>query len=76
MSILTYCHHLHRANHQAVIHLAFDPLFKRLIPLCVFGHVHQQLSKCEATNGEGMDHQGAGDKAVSVEQLQQPFSMI
>lgn len=76
MLILTYRHHLHRANQQAVVYLAFDPLFECLIFLCVLGHVHQQLSKCEATNGEGMDQQGAGDKAVGVEQLQQPLSMI
>lgn len=55
----TYCHHLKRAHHQAIIHLTFDPLYEWLIFLQVLGHVHQQLSKCEAADGEGMDQQGA-----------------
>lgn len=76
MLILTYCHHLQRAHHQAIVHLAFDPLYEHLIFFCVLGHMHQQLSKCEATDREGMDKQGAGDKAVTMEQLQQPLPMI
>lgn len=66
---LTYGHCLHRTHHQAIIDLAFDPLCERLIFLCVLGHMYQQLSKCVATDREGMDKQWAGHKAFTLEQL-------
>lgn len=73
---LAYGHHLQRAHHQAIVYLAFDPLDESLIFVWVLGQMHQQLSKCETTNREGMDKKGAGDKAVTLEQLQQPLSII
>lgn len=73
---LTYGHRLQRAYHQAIIDLAFDPLCERLIFLCVPGNVYQQLSKCVATDREGMNKQRAGDKAFTLEQLQQPLPVI
>lgn len=73
---LTSGHRLHRAHHQAIIDLAFDPLCERLIFLRVLGNMCQQLSKCEAADRESVDEQRAGHKALTVEQLQQPLSMI
>lgn len=73
---LTYCHHLHRAHHKAIVDLAFDPLCERLILLCVLGDVNQQLSERVAANREGMDEQRAGHKAFTLEQLQQHLSII
>lgn len=73
---LTYGHRLHRAYHQAIIDLTFDPLCERLIFLCVLGHMHQQLSKCVATDREGMDKQWTGQEALTLEQLQQPLAVI
>lgn len=67
--MLTCCHCLQGAQHHAVIHLTFDPLYEGLIFLCVLSHVHQQLSECKGTNRKGMDDEGAGDKPLSVEQL-------
>lgn len=67
--MLTCRHRLQGAHHHAVIYLTFDPLYKGLIFLCVLSHVHQQLSKCESTNREGMDDEGAGDEAFGVEQI-------
>lgn len=67
--MLTCCHRLQGAHHHAVKYLTSDSLYEGLIFLCVLSHVHQQLSKCKGTNREGMDDEGAGDKALSVEQL-------
>lgn len=73
---LTYSHSLQRTHYQAIVDLAFDPLCERLIFLRVLRHMYQQLSKCVATDREGMHKQLTGDKAFSLEQLQQPLSMI
>lgn len=73
---LTYSHRLYSADHQAIVDLAFDPLCELLIFLCVLGHMYQQLRKCVATDGEGMDKQWAGHKTFTVEQLQQPFPIF
>lgn len=67
--MLTCCHCLQGAHHHAIIYLTFDPLYEGLIFLCVLSHVYQHLSKCKCTNRECMNNEGAGDKALSVEQL-------
>lgn len=74
--VLTNSHPLQRTDHQAVIDLPFDPLCECLIFLCVLGYLHQQLTKCVATNREGMDKQRAGDEAITLQQIQQPLSML
>jgi len=73
---LTCGHRLHRTHHKTIIDLAFDPLRERLVFICVLGQMYQQLSKCVATNGEGVDEQWAGHKAFTLEQLQQPLSIF
>ncbi len=73
---LTCGHGLQRAHHQAIIDLAFDPLYERLMFLCVLGHMHQQLSKCVATDRERVDKQWSGHEALTLEQLQQLLAVI
>lgn len=76
MLTLTFGHCLQRAHHQAIVHLALDPLRERLVFLHVLANMHQQLRKCEAANREGMDKQGAGVKGFTQEQFQQRPSTI
>lgn len=74
--IPTFSHNLQRSNDQAIVNLAFDSLYEPLVFQGVLGHMHQQLSKCETSNREGMDNQRAGDEAVTLEQLQQPLAVV
>lgn len=73
---LTFRHNLQGSNYQAIVNLAFDSLYEPLIFQRVLGHMHQQLGKCETSNGKGVDEQRAGDELVTLEQLQQPLAVI
>lgn len=72
----SFSHNFQRSNNQAIVNLAFDSLYEPLVFQRVLGHMHQQLSKCEASNREGVDKQRAGDEPVTLEQLEQPLAVV